>query len=76
MDNLDMELPRKLDAATIAALFPDLDAVRSRVANWLRFLDRVSRERNFPLFTLLRWTTRGTTCCGRCSRPLTRKLPP
>lgn len=32
MDNLDMELPRKLDAATIAALFPDLDAVRSRVS--------------------------------------------
>lgn len=50
MDNLNMELPRKLDAATIAALFPDLDAVRSRVANWLRFLDRVSRERNFPLY--------------------------
>ena len=37
MDNLNMELPRKLDAATIAALFPDLDAVKSRVANWLRF---------------------------------------
>jgi hypothetical protein len=40
MDNLHTELPRKLDAATIAALFPDLDAVKSRVANWLHFLDR------------------------------------
>ena len=50
MDNLNTELPRKLDAATIAALFPDLDAVKSRVANWLRFLDRVSKERNFPLY--------------------------
>ena len=69
MDNLNMELPRKLDAATIAALFPDLDAVKSRVANWLRFLDRVSKDRNFPPLRGCAGRRRGRPVAGGTAGP-------